>query len=159
LERPEADKELAARTNDRFLAAAIDEAMKGRAEGGVPIGSVLVIDDEIVGRGHNQRVQRGSVVLHAEMDCLENAGRLGTADYQRSTLYTTLSPCPMCSGAVLLYGIPRVVIGENRTFMGAEDLLRSHGVALDVRDDQRCISLMESFIDTHRDLWNEDIGE
>lgn len=144
---------------EMFLDAAIDEARQGLEEGGIPIGSVIVIDGEIVGRGHNRRIQRGSAILHGEMDALENAGRLPAADYRRSTIYTTLSPCNMCSGAILLYGIPRVVIGENRTFMGAEDLLRSHGVDLEVVEDQRCIELMSGFIAARPDLWNEDIGE
>lgn len=145
--------------DDPFLAAAIEQAQLGARSGGIPIGSVLVIDDEIVGRGHNQRVQRDSVTLHAEMDCLENAGRLRGADYRRSTLYTTLSPCSMCSGAILLYGIPRVVIGENRSFMGAEDLLRAEGVELDVRDHDACVELMSGFMLARRDLWSEDIGD
>ena len=145
--------------DDPYLDAAIEEAERGLAEGGIPIGSVLVIDGEIVGRGHNQRMQRGSVVLHAEMDCLENAGRLPATDYARATLYTTLSPCDMCTGAILLYGIPRVVAGENRTFLGGEDLLRSRGVEVDVLDNERCVELMADFIDGHPELWNEDIGE
>ncbi len=145
--------------SDRFLAAAIAEAQTGRSEGGIPIGSVLVIDDEIVGRGHNRRVQRGSVVLHGEMDCLENAGRLPAAAYRRSTIYTTLSPCDMCTGAILLYGIPRVVVGENRTFVGGEALLRSRGIEVDVVDDRECVTLMRDFITAHPSLWNEDIGE
>jgi cytosine deaminase len=145
--------------DDPFFDAAYAEAEQSLAQGGIPIGSVLVIDDEIVGRGHNQRVQKGSVVLHAEMDCLENAGRLSAAEYARSTIYTTLSPCDMCTGAILLYGIPRVVIGENETFLGGEDLLRMRGVELEVRDDTRCIDLMEDFTAEQGDLWNEDIGE
>jgi len=144
---------------DPFLDAAVAEAQLGLSEGGIPIGSVLVIDGEIVGRGHNRRVQRGSVVLHAEMDCLENAGRRPGADYRKATLYSTLSPCDMCSGAVLLYGIPRVVVGENRTFQGPEDHLRQRGVSLDVVDDPRCVALMEDFIAANPSLWNEDIGE
>ncbi|HEY7469829.1 MAG TPA: nucleoside deaminase [Acidimicrobiia bacterium] len=144
---------------DPFLEAAIDEAGRGLAEGGIPIGSVLVVDGEIVGRGHNRRVQKASPILHGEMDALENAGRLTAADYRRSVIYTTLSPCHMCSGAILLYGIPRVVVGENRTFIGAEDLLRANGVEIDVVDDQRCIDLMSGFIEARPDLWNEDIGE
>jgi creatinine deaminase len=144
---------------DEFLKAAIEEARKGLAEGGIPIGSVLVIDGKIVGRGHNRRVQKGSAVLHAEMDCLENAGRLKAADYSRSTLYSTLSPCDMCSGAVLLYGIPKVVIGENRTFRGPEDYVRSRGVTLALADDPECRALMERFIADHPALWDEDIGE
>jgi cytosine/creatinine deaminase len=144
---------------DEFLAAAIDEAKKGSAEGGIPIGSVLVIDDRIVGRGHNRRVQQGSAVLHAEMDCQENAGRLKAAEYRRATLYSTLSPCEMCSGAVLLYGIPKVVIGENRTFRGPEEYLRSRGVELVLVDDTACRELMEKFISASPALWHEDIGE
>jgi cytosine/creatinine deaminase len=144
---------------DPFLDAAIAEAEQGLAEGGIPIGSVLVIDGRIVGRGHNRRVQRGSAVLHAEMDCLENAGRLRATEYRRAVLYSTLSPCDMCSGASLLYGITRIVIGENRTFRGPEDYLRSRGVALDVRDDARCVRLMQEFIAARPELWNEDIGE
>ena len=145
-------------TNDHYLAAAIAEARIGRDAGGIPIGSVLVIDDEIVARGHNQRVQKGSSVLHAEMDCLENAGRLTATDYQRATIYSTLSPCDMCSGAILLYGIPRVVVGENRTFQGPEDYVRSRGVELQVLDDAECITLMRDFIAVSPELWNEDIG-
>jgi cytosine deaminase len=145
--------------DDPFFDAAHAEAEKSLAEGGIPIGSVLVIGDEIVGRGHNQRVQKGSVILHAEMDCLENAGRLSAAEYARSTIYTTLSPCDMCTGAILLYGIRKVVIGENETFLGGEDLLRMRGVELEVRDDTRCIDLMEDFTAAQGDLWNEDIGE
>lgn len=143
---------------DEFLLAAIEEAKRGRDEGGIPIGSVLVIDGKIVGRGHNQRVQKGSAVLHAEMDCLENAGRLSASDYRRATLYSTLSPCDMCSGTVLLYGIPRVVIGESRTFRGPEDYVRSRGVELVIVDDVTCGQLMEVFIREHPELWNEDIG-
>ena len=143
---------------DRFLNAAIVEARKGMAAGGIPIGSILVIDDQIVGRGHNKRVQNGSTVLHAEMDCLENAGRMTAADYRRATLYSTLSPCDMCSGAVLLYGIPQVIIGENRTFCGPEDYVRSRGVEVMVVDNQECRLLMETFIKNNPDLWNEDIG-
>lgn len=143
---------------DHFLDAAIEEARLGLAEGGIPIGSVLVIDDEIVGRGHNRRVQEGSAVLHAEMDALENAGRLAAEQYRRSVLYSTLSPCDMCSGAVLLYGIPRVVVGENRTFRGPEDYVRSRGVELEVADDPICVKLMREFISAHPELWNEDIG-
>lgn len=139
--------------------AAIAEARKGLAAGGIPIGSVLVIDGKIVGRGHNQRVQKGSAVLHAEMDCLENAGRLKAADYRRSILYSTLSPCDMCSGTVLLYGIPKVVIGENTTFRGPEDYVRSRGVELEIRNDAECIRLMREFIRAKPELWNEDIGE
>ena len=143
---------------DPFLAAAIAEARQGLAEGGIPIGAALVIDGHIVGRGHNRRVQNGSAVLHAEMDCLENAGRLTSADYRRATIYSTLSPCDMCSGAILLYGIPRVVIGENQTFRGPEPYLRSRGVSLDVRDDAECIAMMTAFIASKPELWNEDIG-
>lgn len=144
---------------DSYLEAAIEEARLGLAEGGIPIGSVLVIDGRIVGRGHNRRVQRSSAILHAEMDCLENAGRLTARDYQRSILYSTLSPCDMCSGTALLYKIPRIVIGENRTFQGPEDYVRSRGVQLQVLDDIRCIRLMEDFIRAKPELWNEDIGE
>lgn len=143
---------------DPFLAAAIAEARAGLAEGGIPIGSVLVIDGAIVGRGHNRRVQQGSVIRHAEMDCLENAGRLRGERYRQATLYSTLSPCDMCSGAALLYGIPRIVIGENRTFQGPEAYLRTRGITLDVRDDPMCIALMRDFIAAHPELWNEDIG-
>ena len=143
---------------DVFLQAAIDEARQGLAEGGIPIGSVLVIDGRIVGRGHNRRVQRGSAILHAEMDCIENAGRLTAADYRRATLYSTLSPCDMCSGTTLLYGIPRVVIGENRTFRGPEDYVRSRGVELVVVDNDECVELMREFIAARPELWNEDIG-
>ena len=143
---------------DPFLDAAIDEAVLGLAEGGIPIGSVLVVDGEIVGRGHNRRVQKGSPILHGEMDALENAGRLPAAEYRRSVIFTTLSPCHMCSGAILLYGIPRVVIGENRTFLGAEDLLRDHRVEVVVVDDQRCVEMMAAFIEARPGLWNEDIG-
>ena len=143
---------------DEFLTAAIVEARAGRTEGGIPIGSVLVIDGKIVGRGHNRRVQRGSAVLHAEMDCLENAGRLRSADYRRATLYSTLSPCDMCSGASLLYAIPRIVIGENRTFQGPEEYLRSRGVVLEIVDDAECVRMMRDFIAAHPELWNEDIG-
>lgn len=143
----------------RFLRAAIDEASQGLGEGGIPIGSVLVIDGAIVGRGHNRRVQRGSAILHAEMDCLENAGRLPVADYRRSTLYSTLSPCDMCAGTVLLYKIPRVVIGENRTFRGPEEYLGSRGVELKVLDDLECIALMRDFIRVNPALWDEDIGD
>lgn len=144
---------------DRFLKEAIKEARKGLEAGGIPIGSVLVVDGEIVARGHNQRIQKGSPVLHAEMDCLENAGRLPASAYRRATLYSTLSPCDMCSGAVLLYGIPRVVVGENRTFQGPEDYVRSRGVDLVVADDQECVRLMKEFISANPALWDEDIGE
>lgn len=143
----------------RFLDAAIQEAKHGLADGGIPIGAVLVIDNEIVARGHNKRVQSGSAVLHAEMDCLENAGRLTAADYQKSVLYSTLSPCDMCSGAVLLYKIPRVVIGENKTFQGPEEYLRSRDVALEIVNDPECIQLMQAFIENSSALWDEDIGE
>src|SRR3954462_1245215 len=143
---------------DPFLQAAIAEARQGLAEGGVPIGSVLVIDGRIVGRGHNRRVQKGSAILHAEMDCLENAGRLKARDYQRATLYSTLSPCDMCSGTALLYKIPRIVIGENTTFRGPEDYVRSRGVELVIVDDDECKTLMREFIRAHPSLWNEDIG-
>lgn len=143
---------------DKFLEAAIEEAKKGLSEGGIPIGSVLVIDGEIVGRGHNRRVQNGSAILHAEMDCLENAGRLKARDYQKAVLYSTLSPCDMCSGAALLYKIPRIVIGENKTFKGPEDYVRSCGVEIDIVNDRECIKLMEDFIRTNPELWNEDIG-
>jgi creatinine deaminase len=143
---------------DRFLQAALDEARQGLTEGGIPIGSVLVSEGYILGRGHNRRVQDGSAVLHAEMDALERAGRQAARIYRASILYTTLSPCAMCSGAILLYGIPRVVIGENRTFRGEEELLRSRGVSLDVVDDPACAELLASFIQEHPELWNEDIG-
>ena len=143
---------------DQFLQAAFDEARQGHAEGGIPIGSVLVSEGRILGRGHNRRVQDGSATLHAEMDALERAGRQAASVYRNSVLYTTLSPCAMCSGAILLYGIPRVVIGENRTFRGEEALLRSRGVILDVVDDPSCAELLASFISAHPELWNEDIG-
>src|SRR4051812_49269815 len=143
---------------DPFLAAAIAEARQGLAEGGIPIGSVLVIDGRIVGRGHNRRVEKGSAILHAEMDCLENAGRLTAKDYSRAVLYSTLSPCDMCSGTALLYRIPRIVIGENQTFRGPEDYVRSRGVTLDVVNDPECIQLMREFIAARPELWNEDIG-
>ena len=144
---------------DNFLKAAIDEAKIGMGNGGIPIGSVLVIDDQIVGRGHNQRVQKNSSVLHAEMDCLHNAGRLTASDYRRATLYSTLSPCDMCSGAILLYGVPRVVVGENQTFCGPEEYLQSRGVELVIANDQECRQIMDSFIEKSPELWNEDIGE
>ena len=144
---------------DDFMQAAIAEAQAGFAEGGIPIGSVLVHRGTIIGRGHNRRVQKGSVILHGEMDALENAGRQSAQVYRESVLYTTLSPCSMCSGAILLYGIPRVVIGENLTFMGEEDLLRSRGVAVELLQDSTCIVLMREFIAQHPALWNEDIGE
>ena len=144
---------------DEFLRAAIEEARLGLSEGGIPIGSVLVINGQIVGRGHNRRVQRSSAILHAEMDCIENAGRLSPTDYARATLYSTLSPCDMCSGAVLLYKIPRIVVGENRTFQGPEDYVRSRGVELIVIDNQECVQLMRDFIKKDPNLWNEDIGK
>ena len=144
---------------DEFLHAAIAEAEAGLREGGIPIGSVLIHQARIIGRGHNRRVQRGSAVLHGEMDALENAGRLPARVYRESTLYTTLSPCAMCTGAILLYGIPSVVIGENKTFLGEEELLRSRGVSVEVIQDARCIELMTDFIRAHPNLWNEDIGE
>jgi cytosine deaminase len=143
---------------DPFLRAALDEARLGLFEGGIPIGSVLVIDGKIVGRGHNRRVQKGSAILHAEMDCLENAGRLKAGDYQRATLYSTLSPCDMCSGTALLYKIPRIVIGENTTFRGPEEYVRSRGVQLTIVDDAECRELMREFIHQRPELWNEDIG-
>ena len=143
---------------DEFMAAAIAEAEAGRAEGGIPIGSVLVHQGKILGRGHNRRVQRGSAVLHGEMDALENAGRQPASVYRACVLYTTLSPCPMCSGAILLYGIPHVVVGENQTFMGEETLLRSRGVTVEVLQDVECVSLMTAFIQANPGLWNEDIG-
>lgn len=144
---------------DKFLKAAIEEARRGLESGGIPIGSVLVINGAIAARGHNRRVQRGSSILHAEMDCLENAGRLAAADYQRATLYSTLSPCDMCSGAILLYKIPRVVVGENRTFQGPEEYLQSRGVDVEIADNQDCYRLMQEFIRDNDALWNEDIGE
>ena len=144
--------------HDIYLQAAIEEARKGLAEGGIPIGSVLVHQGKIIGRGHNRRVQQGSAILHGEMDALENAGRLPASVYKESVLYTTLSPCPMCTGAILLYGIPKVVVGENRTFMGDEELLRSRGVTIDVIQDPTCIAMMQDFIAAKPELWNEDIG-
>ena len=144
---------------DEFMQAAIDEAQLGEREGGIPIGSVLVHRGRIIGRGHNRRVQRGSTVLHGEMDALENAGRQPAAVYRECVLYTTLSPCPMCSGAILLYGIPRIVVGENQTFVGDEALLRSRGVSVEVLQDATCVRLMSDFIRAHPALWNEDIGE
>jgi cytosine deaminase len=144
---------------EQFMQAAIQEARQGLSEGGIPIGSILVIDGTIVGRGHNRRIQKGSAVLHAEMDCLENAGRLGYHDYRRAILFSTLSPCDMCSGAVLLYKIPTVVIGENQTFQGPEDYLRSRGVELVILNDGECIRMMKDFIAGNPKLWNEDIGE
>lgn len=143
---------------DRFLDEAVEQARRGRSEGGIPIGSVLVHDGEVLGRGRNRRVQKGSPSLHAEIDAIEDAGRLPARIYASSILYTTLSPCAMCAGAVLLYGIPRVIVGENSTFMGEEDLLRSRGVRIDVVDDPRCIELMRRFIEDEPALWNEDIG-
>jgi cytosine deaminase len=144
--------------SDAFLQAAIEEAERGYATGGIPIGSVIVHRGEIIGRGHNQRMQQGSPTLHGEMAALENAGRRAASIYRESVIYTTLSPCSMCSGAILLYGIPRVIVGENRTFMGEEELLRSRGVSVEVVDDRRCIELMERFIREHPEVWNEDIG-
>jgi cytosine deaminase len=144
--------------NHEFLHAAIEEARTGERQGGIPIGSVLVHDGRIIGRGHNRRVQRGSAVLHGEMDALENAGRQPARVYRESVLYTTLSPCSMCSGAILLYGIPRVVVGENRTFLGEEELLRSRGVSVEVIQDAECVEMMTRFIQAHPELWKEDIG-
>jgi creatinine deaminase len=146
-------------SKDPFLQAAIEEARQGRDEGGIPIGSVLVLDGKIIGRGHNRRVQDGSVIHHAEMNCLENAGRLPAEVYRRCTIYSTLSPCPMCSGAILLYGIPQVVVGENKTFQGPEEHVRSQGVEVEIRQDEECVALMEDFIKKQPALWNEDIGE
>jgi len=143
---------------DEFMQAAIDEARLGLEEGGVPIGSVLVHRGRVIGRGHNRRQQRGSVVLHGEMDALENAGRLPAAVYRECVLYTTLSPCPMCSGAILLYGIPKVIVGENQTFMGEEELLRQRGIAVEVLQLPECVELMRTFIARHPEVWNEDIG-
>jgi len=143
---------------EKFLKAAFDEAQKGLQEGGIPIGSVIVYKGEIIGRGHNRRVQQGSSVLHGEMDALENAGRQPASVYRECTLYTTLSPCPMCSGAILLYGIPRVVVGENSTFLGEEALLSSRGVHVEVLQDDSCMQMMKSFISQRPELWNEDIG-
>ena len=145
-------------STDPFLQAAIQEARQGLAEGGIPIGSVIVHRDKIIGRGHNRRVQNGSAILHGEMDALENAGRQSAAVYRESVLYTTLSPCSMCSGAILLYGIPRVIVGENRTFMGEEELLRARGISVEVAQNDECIRLMEEFIRQNPRLWNEDIG-
>ena len=147
-----------ARIRDEFLQAALDEARRGLAEGGIPIGAVLVIDGKIVGRGHNRRVQNGSAILHAEMDCIERAGRLRAGDYRRAVLYSTLSPCDMCSGAALLYDIPTIVVGENTTFRGPEDYLRSRGIAVQVVHDPAGIGLMEDFSAAKPELWNEDIG-
>jgi cytosine deaminase len=143
---------------DNFLEAAIEEARLGRSEGGIPIGSVLVCDGEIIGRGHNQRVQRRSVIHHAEMNCLENAGRQSASVYARCTIYSTLSPCPMCSGAIILYKIRRVVIGENKTFTGGEETMRANGIELEILQNEECITLMRDFIRDHSELWNEDIG-
>ena len=143
---------------DKFLKAAFDEAKEGLQEGGIPIGSVIVYKGEIIGRGHNRRVQQGSTILHGEMDALENAGRQPASVYRECTLYTTLSPCPMCSGAIVLYGIPRVIVGENATFLGEEDLLRSRGVELEVLQEKACIQMMQAFIKERPELWNEDIG-
>lgn len=143
---------------DVYMQAAIDEARSGRDEGGIPIGSVLVYQGKIIGRGHNRRVQKGSAILHGEMDALENAGRLAAQVYRESVLYTTLSPCPMCSGAIVLYGIPKVVIGENRSFLGEEAWLKSRGVAIEVLQDESCIQLMAEFMIQRPELWNEDIG-
>ena len=148
----------AAGRDRELLAAAVSEARSGLAEGGIPIGAVLVVDGQIVGRGHNRRVQLGSAIRHGETDALENAGRLDPKTYRRATMYTTLSPCVMCTGALLLYKIPRVVIGENRTFLGAEDLLRQHGVEVVVLDDPECVHLMTEFVAAEPALWNEDIG-
>ncbi|TFG27571.1 nucleoside deaminase [Candidatus Thorarchaeota archaeon] len=145
--------------HNEFMKAAVEEAKLGLEEGGIPIGSVLVIDGKIVGRGHNRRVQKGSAVLHAEMDCLENAGRLTAKEYQKSTLYSTLSPCDMCSGAALLYGIPRIIVGENRNFQGPEDYVRSRGVDLIILDNDECTAMMQDFINNQPELWDEDIGE
>jgi cytosine/creatinine deaminase len=143
---------------DPFLNDAIDEAARGLAEGGIPIGAVLVHRGRVIGRGHNRRVQQGSAVLHGEMDALERAGRQPASVYRESVMYTTLSPCAMCTGAILLYGIPRVVVGENQTFMGEEDLLRARGVIVEVVQDERCAAMMKAFIAAHPELWNEDIG-
>jgi creatinine deaminase len=145
--------------NDPFMQAAIDEALLGLAEGGIPIGSVIVHKGRIIGRGHNRRVQKDSAILHGEMDALENAGRLPATVYRECVLYTTLSPCSMCSGAILLYGVPKVIIGENRTFRGEEDLLRQRGVDIEIRQSPECVALMEQFIASKPGLWNEDIGE
>ena len=145
-------------TNDPYLRAAIEQAQKSLSEGGIPIGSVLVHENKIIGAGHNCRVQTGSPIDHGEMNCLRNAGRLPAAVYRKSTIYSTLSPCPMCSGAIVLYKIPRVVVGENRTFLGAEDYMRSNGTHVEVVDDQECIRLMTDFIRANPQLWNEDIG-
>jgi cytosine deaminase len=146
-------------TDQEFLAVAIDQARIGRDEGGVPIGAALVADGRVLGAGHNRRVQLGSAIRHGETDALEEAGRLPASVYRRATMYTTLSPCDMCTGAILLYGIPRVVLGENRTFVGGEDLLRSRGVEVVNLDSAQCVALMDEFIASHPEIWNEDIGE
>lgn len=146
-------------TSDIFMEAAIEEAKLGLQEGGIPIGSVLVLDDEIIGRGHNQRIQNSSAILHAEMDCLENAGRLTADEYKRCTIYSTLSPCDMCSGAILLYKIPKIILGENETFQGPEDYVSSRGVEVINFDNAECKQLMTDFIKEKPELWNEDIGE
>ncbi len=143
---------------DQFMKAALEEAKIGLSEGGIPIGSVIVHEGKIIGRGHNRRVQKGSAILHGEMDALENAGRQPASVYRQCVLYTTLSPCSMCSGTILLYGIPRVIVGENRTFMGEEELLRSRGVTVEVLQEEQCVRMMEEFIGTKPELWNEDIG-
>jgi creatinine deaminase len=143
----------------QFMAAALAEARIGLAEGGIPIGSVLVLDSTIIARGHNRRVQKGSAILHAEMDCLENAGRLTASDYRKAVLYSTLSPCDMCSGAILLYGIPTVIVGENTNFLGPQAYLQQRGVTVHVLDDAECIAIMRQFIEAHAALWHEDIGE
>jgi len=145
-------------TNDPYLKAAIEQAQKSLSEGGIPIGSVLVHENKIIGAGHNCRVQTGSPIDHGEMNCLRNAGRLPAAVYRKSTIYSTLSPCPMCSGAIVLYKIPRVVVGENRTFQGAEDYMRGNGIHVEIVDDQECIRVMTDFIRANPQLWNEDIG-
>ena len=144
---------------DQYMQAALDEAKLGLSEGGIPIGSVLVIDNKIVGRGHNRRMQKGSSILHAEMDCLENAGRLKASEYRKGTLYSTLSPCDMCSGAVLLYGIPKVIVGENVTFKGPEEYVRSRGIEVNVLNNEECIEIMNEFTRNNPEIWNEDIGE
>ena len=144
---------------DKFMKEAIEEAKNGLSEGGIPIGSILVYEGKIIGRGHNQRIQKKSAILHAEMDCLESAGRLSSSVYKKSILYSTLSPCDMCSGSVLLYGIPKVIVGENRTFQGPEAYLRTRGVELMVMDSEECKTMMDEFINTNHELWNEDIGK
>jgi len=153
------NKDTMSSSKDPFMPAAIEEARIGLAEGGIPIGSVLVHQGAIIGRGHNQRIQQGSVIRHGEMDAFENAGRQPASVYRKCVLYTTLSPCPMCSGTSILYGIPKIVIGENQTFMGAEDILREKGVELEVLQDEECIQMMQDFIQDNPELWNEDIGE